>query len=65
MKISERDIEFLKLILRSEDQGEGWRNVSQILWPLVTAFPYPELIRMRNGNQVKLSKRGLIIMDYI
>lgn len=65
MKIAPRDKEFLKLLLRSPDVGDGWRNVSSAVWPLVAAFKHPELIRMRNGNQVKLSGRGLIIVDYI
>ena len=65
MKIKDKDVAFLKLLLRSPDVGDGWRNVSAMIWPLVAAFPHPELIRMRNGNQVKLSGRGLTLVDYI
>lgn len=64
-KLSDKDVSFLKLILRSKDVGDGWRNVSAAVWPLVTEFPHPELIRVRNGNQVRLSRRGMIVADYI
>jgi len=64
-KLSPKDITFLKLLLRSPDVGEGWRNVSKTVWPLISQFPHRELIRVRNGNQVRLSGRGKIVVDYI
>ncbi len=65
MNIAPKDLGFLKLLLRSPDVGDGWRNVSATVWPLVAGFSHPELIRVRNGNQVKLSERGLTVVDYI
>lgn len=65
MKIQPKDMSFLKLLMRSPDVGDGWRNVSAVVWPLVAGFKHPELIRMRNGNQVKLSDRGLTVVEYI
>lgn len=59
------DVAFLKLIIRSADTGDGWRNVSTQLWPLVEKFKHQDLIELRGGNQVRLSSRGLVIADYI
>jgi len=65
MKLTDRENEFLKLLLRSPDIGEGWRNVSQTVWPLVDAFQHKDLIETKDGNKVRLSERGLVLVDYV
>ena len=65
MKIEPKAMSFLKLLLRSPDIGEGWRNVSASVWPLVLAFPHQELLETKDGNAVRLSERGLTVVDYI
>lgn len=65
MKMGENDKGFLRLILRSPDKGDGWRSVSATLWPLVSAFKHQELLETKDDNMVRLSDRGLTIIDYI
>lgn len=65
VKFTDKDRSFLKLLLRSPDIGDGWRKVSSVVWPLVLEFPHPELIRLRNGCEVRLSKSGLVLVDYL
>jgi len=59
---------FLQLVLRSPDTGDGWRNVSSALWPLVKGFSLPELIETEgdaSGGRLRLSERGKIVCDYL
>lgn len=65
MKISDNDVAFLKLLQRSKPDEEGWCNVAPMLWKLVEMFTRKELIETRNNNQVRLSARGLIVVEYI
>lgn len=72
MKLQYYDLEFLKLLLRSKDVSDGWRNVSEMCKPIVLKFSKtrPELVEVRNhpvdGNfQVRLTDRGEILCDYI
>lgn len=37
---------FLRLVQRSKDIGDGWRQVSAVLWPLVIGFENKELIEV-------------------
>lgn len=65
-KLAADDIAFLKLILRSPDIGNGWRQVSNTLWLVVEEFKHQELIELWHGfKRVRLSGRGLIVVDYI
>lgn len=66
MNISDKGISFLKLVMRSPDIGDGWRNVSQTLWPLVASFENKELIDIDyEYSRIKLSDRGQVVCDYI
>lgn len=66
MKMKPDDnVAFLKLIIRSADTGDGWRNVSAQVWPFVKEFKHQDLIELRGDDQVRLSARGLVIADYI
>jgi hypothetical protein len=61
---------FIRLILRSDDVGEGWRNVSMVLEKVVLdgIAEFPELYethRLDGALQVRLSERGTIIKDYL
>ena len=68
-KLAEREIDFLRLLLRSPDNGDGWRYVSKVLWTLVEKFGRPELIEAipteDGSGHVRLTERGLIVCDYI
>jgi hypothetical protein len=63
--MNEKSKGFLRLLLRSKDLGDGWRQVSNIIWPLVIDFPHIELLEIKDNNMVRLSERGLIVVDYI
>lgn len=55
---------FLQLLLRSPDRGEGWRTVSDVLWPLVQDFSKPEFVEV-GDKRVRLTPTGLTICDYL
>ncbi len=69
MKLTEHDVNFLRLVQRSKDTGEGWREVSVQLWRLVGGFPHTELIEAEpNGEgwgRVRLSPAGEIVVRYL
>lgn len=49
--LSQHDKDFLRLLMRSPDRGEGWRSVSERCWPLVEAFGTPELLEIDTPNR--------------
>lgn len=64
--LSPSDKDFIRLILRSPDRGEGWRSVSKVCWPLVTGFSKPELIDVdQMGSCVRLTPEGEIVATYL
>ena len=70
MKLSRDQITMMKLILRSRDTGDGWRNVSKNLSNHVkhTTAKRPELYELNEDSEklcVRLSPRGVILGDYI
>lgn len=69
MKLSDQDINFIKLILRSPDAGDGWRRVSAQLWVLCERFGRQELVEYatapEGGGKIRLSDRGIVLTDYI
>ena len=69
MKITDKEINTIRLIMRSPDLGLGWRNVSSACWPLVDGFTKPELIETKKnsdgGGTVRLSERGAVLSDYL
>lgn len=69
MKMDDKEIGFLRLLMRSPDIGDGWRKVSSVVWPLVDGFKRPELIESEgsreNGGRVRLSERGAVVVYYV
>lgn len=67
--IAEKQAPFIKLILRSPDVGDGWRNVSNVLRKTIEAgiADAPELYETREmaGLQIRLSERGNVLKDYL
>jgi len=68
-KLSDDDINFIRLVQRSPDRGDGWRSVSALLWRMVEGFARQELIeRERNEDgtgRVRLNERGNIVAEYL
>lgn len=59
---------FLALLLRSPDAGDGWREVSSWVWQVVEHFGRKELLEVEkreDGGRIRLSERGKIVVDYI
>lgn len=65
-KLADTEVNFLKLIIRSTDRGDGWRQVSTLLWRLVHEFKPKELIEIDYDKlRVRLSERGKIVVEYL
>lgn len=68
-KFSDEDVSFIRLLQRSTDTGDGWRNVSTLLWRLVERFPHKELLetdlKIDGSGKVRLSERGRIVVEYL
>ncbi len=66
MKLEDNEISVLKLIERSKDIGDGYRKVSPTLWKgLIENFSRPELIEKLDGDKVRFSPKGLVIIEYL
>lgn len=68
MTLSENQAIFLKLVLRSPDVGEGWRNVSRAVWKIIEeqAESLPELIEIdKDTFRLRLTKEGQIVVRYL
>ena len=77
MALEQRDKDFLKLLMRSPDEGEGWRRVSELLWPMVQAQHErtPELLRIKSlpsdnevdeyRRYVRLSAEGKVVVEWL
>lgn len=74
-KLTDSEETFLRLVLRSKDAYDGWRNVSQVVWPLVLKFQdtRPELVDVKPfdmatdklAGRVRLTERGRIVAEYL
>lgn len=53
------DAGFIRLLLRSPDDGDGWRNLSSACRPLIDAFTRKELLEIdAECQRVRLSEKG-------
>ena len=63
--LNTQDRDFLKLLARSPDRGDGWRNVSKLCWQLVEAFGTPELLEIDAENRrVRLTAAGQAVVEF-
>lgn len=70
LKIDDKQINFIRLILRSNDTGKGWRRVSKALTPTAVkqVSGNPELFETKEENgifMIKLSERGEVLVAYL
>ena len=67
--ISDQDKDFIRLLLRSKDTGDGWRNVSKQVWPLVEQFGEQRLLEKQAGEdgsgKVRLTDNGQTVAEYL
>lgn len=63
--MADKDKDFLRLLDRSPDRGDGWRSVSETCWPLVEQFGVPELIEIDKDNmRVRLTDSGIAVVHF-
>lgn len=63
--ITRQDKDFMQLISRTRDCGDGWRNVSTMCWQLVERFTTPELLEIGQENRrVRFTQEGLAVLKY-
>jgi hypothetical protein len=69
MAMDVQSCNFLRLVLRSNDVGGGWRVFTNVTWQLVREFKYQELLDVEPNNdgfgRVRLSERGKIVAEYV
>jgi hypothetical protein len=57
------------LLMRSPDIGQGWRNVSKMVMPLVTEFNDQTLIEWTKeddgSGRVRLTEKGETVAPYL
>jgi hypothetical protein len=59
---------FLKVLLRSKNIGDGWRQVSEIVWPLAikAAEESSAIFELDPENfRIRLSAEGDIVAKYL
>jgi hypothetical protein len=67
-KLTPKESNFLRYILRSPYAGNGWRVVSRAAWSLVEKFERPELIETKLINGIgyfRLSREGLTVAGHL
>lgn len=66
MKLTDEEKSFLKLVERSPDRGEGWRQCTEATWPLVEKFSRTELVeRDEEKRKIRLTARGRDVLEYL
>ncbi len=64
--ITDTQKHMLRLIQRTTDSGEGWRQVSGFLWDLVVEQSHPELTELDQENKrVRFTPEGVTVMRYL
>jgi hypothetical protein len=67
--LNEMQVGFIGLVLRSRDDGEGWRKVSKTIWPVVAKVNVPaEILEVRpegDAGFVRLTEAGQIVVKYV
>jgi hypothetical protein len=60
------DKKMIRLLLRSKDNGNGWRNVSNAVWPLIERIKAKELFEIEESEKrIRLSTEGKIVAKYL
>lgn len=72
-KLSDKQRDILRLIMRSDADHERWYHVSNVCWPLVDESLPPDLVELRphenggsvSGGHLRLTERGQAVADYL
>lgn len=66
MRLDDRQTNFIKLILRSEDVGDGWRQCSDVLYEHFLSYLPEELVEWdHDQKRVRLTREGDIVARYL
>lgn len=70
LKISDKQIDFIRLVRRTPDVGDGWRVVSDTLRKITlhTVDEQPDIYETKEHEGrlfIRLSERGSILGDYL
>jgi hypothetical protein len=64
--ITDQQKNILRLIGRSTDLENGWRQVSNMLWPLVMEHAHPELTELdRESKRIRFTPEGITVLRYL
>lgn len=64
-KITENNVIFFRLIQRSKDLGDGWRQVSDVLWRYALEQHHEELTELDHENKrIRFTPEGEIIARF-
>lgn len=65
MAMTSQQRDLMRLVLRSDDIGEGWRQVSEMLWPMVLELYVEELYELDPDNKrVRFNDVGAAVARY-
>jgi len=67
-KLSNETKNFIRLIQRSANSGDGWRQVSSIVWPYAIKMSKitPELLELNEVERlIRLSPEGETVARYL
>lgn len=66
VQITENHRILFALIKRSRDIGDGWRQVSDKLWPHILPEAHPQLNEVDETlKRIRFTEEGLIVMRYM
>lgn len=66
VKITENHRILFSLINRSRDLGDGWRQVSDQLWPHIRPQAHPQLTEIdENSKRIRFTAEGHTVMKYL
>ena len=64
--LTDHDRDFLRLLARSPDRGDGWRYISDACWLLVEQFEAKELLEIDNDfRRVRLTTKGQNVVKFV
>jgi hypothetical protein len=68
-RLSQSQKDFLRLIMRSPDEGDGWRRVSRMLGPIVSKWTIPDLCEWEpnadGSGRIRFTDKGETVMEYL
>lgn len=69
MKLTGKQVDIIRLIMRSRSLDDGWRKVSDPVWPLIEGAHMPEdLVEVRRSDGerfVRLTPNGVVVATYL